>query len=71
MTKQFIRAKGHEHCKTSSGIHECLTFGNGELDGFGFWEKGCYECAREFEKQFPEHGPCWPHTPEQIEKLKL
>lgn len=64
--KTFVRPKGHEQCKASAGIHDCPTFGSGELDDFGFWENPCSECAREFERQFPECGPCWPHTEEQL-----
>ena len=59
----FIRPEGHDDCCTSTGIHDCLTFGKGELDHYGFWEIPCGECARAHEKQFPEKGPCWPHAP--------
>ena len=67
--QKFIRPNGHSQCRTSTGIHECLTFGSGRLDEYGFWENGCFECARSWEEQFPEDGPCWPHTKEQISKL--
>lgn len=65
---EFVRPAGHK-CKVSSGIHDCLTFGYGELDYNGFWEHGCYECARAHEQQFPNDGPCWPHTPKQIAEM--
>lgn len=67
----FVRLEGHEDCRVSSGIHDCLTFGRGRLDDNGFWEEPCWECARAHEQQFPECGPCWPHTEEQIEKMGL
>lgn len=60
---------GHEDHKCSTGIHDCLTFGWGELDAFGFWEFPCGECARHHEQQFPQDGPCWPHSEEQIEEM--
>jgi len=50
----------HPHCKISTGIHEGLTFGKGELDDMGYWEFPCNECARENERLFPEDGKCWP-----------
>ena len=71
MPKQFIRPEGHHLCKTSSTIYESLSFGTGELDDYGFWEHGCYECARAWEEQYPEDGECWPHTPKQIEQLQM
>lgn len=66
----FVRPAGHE-CSTSSNIFEILTFGTGVLDANGFWEHGCYECARSHEEQFPEDGPCWPHTDEQLRAMGL
>lgn len=68
--KKFIRPEGHR-CKTSSNVFEILTFGTGKLDEHGFWEHGCYECARAHEQQFPEDGPCWPHTDEDLRKMGL
>jgi hypothetical protein len=63
-TMSFKHVCGNEDCCTSTGIHEGLTFGRGELDFNGYWEIPCYECARAFEDQFPdkakEWGPCWP-----------
>lgn len=64
------KLKGHENCGVSTGIHECLTFGSGKLDKNGFWEIPCYECARNYEKQNPYSGPCWPHTDEQFKIFK-
>ncbi len=66
--KPFVRPEGH-NCHVSSGIHDCLTFGTGNLDANGFWENPCHECAREHEKQFPECGPCWPHTEQQLQEM--
>jgi hypothetical protein len=68
VTKPFVRPEDHI-CHVSSGIHDCLTFGSGILDDNGFWENPCYECAREFERQFPGEGPCWPHTNEQLQEM--
>ena len=34
--KPFVRPAGHS-CSVSTGIHECLTFGTGNLDENGFW----------------------------------
>lgn len=47
-TVEFIRPEGHT-CHISTGIHECLTFGTGELNGNGFWEILCGDCARAHE----------------------
>ncbi len=58
--KKFIRPEGHD-CSISTGIHDCLTFGKGELDFNGFWKEPCEVCARAYEEQFPEDGECWPH----------
>lgn len=33
-------------CACSTGIHEGLTYGSGELDDYGYWEFPCWECAR-------------------------
>jgi len=68
MEKRFIKPDGHS-CKVSTGIHGCSTFGTGKLSDCGFWEKPCFECARACERQFPEDGPCWPHTREQYESM--
>lgn len=40
--------------------YRAYTFGSGELDEYGFWEKPCAICARANEEKHPEHGPCWP-----------
>ena len=63
--KQFVKPEGHE-CGCSSGIHDGLTIGTGELDSNGYWEHGCYECARAWEKQFPEDAPVWPFSEETL-----
>jgi hypothetical protein len=64
----FRQPKGHK-CRVSTGIHAYLTLGTGKLDANGFWKHGCYACARAHEEQFPEDGPCWPHTPEQRREM--
>ena len=59
--KPFVRPRGH-NCQVSATVYEVLTFGRGKLDDNGFWQHSCYRCARAYEKQFPEEGPCWPHV---------
>lgn len=39
------KACGNPDCCCSSGIHDGITFGSGELDQFGFWEFPCRPCA--------------------------
>jgi len=68
--KPFVRPAGHR-CSISTGIHDYLTFGTGHLDANGFWQHPCFECARAHEEQFPECGPCWPHTAEQRKQMGL
>jgi hypothetical protein len=64
-----MKITDHSQCGASSGIHDCYTFGQGELDFNGFWEFPCWECARQAEKENPNFGPCWPHTDEQLVEL--
>ncbi len=63
-------ACGKAKCGVSTGICESLTFGSGNLDFNGYWEHGCYECARQWEKLHPEDGPCWPFKSEDIPDAK-
>lgn len=58
--KRCTKVCGNPHCGISTGFHEGLTFGSGDLDFNGFWEKPCDLCARAWEKAHPENGPCWP-----------
>lgn len=60
-----MRACGRDDCATSTGIHEGLTFGRGDLDFNGFWEKPCAPCARDWERRHPEDAPCWPFEGEE------
>ena len=53
-------ACGNPLCGVSSGIHEGLTFGSGELDDNGFWAHPCGPCARDYERRHADAGPCWP-----------
>ena len=64
--KKFVKPVGHT-CTASSGIHEGITFGTGELDDYGYWERPCWECARAWEEQYPEDGPAWPFAQEYLE----
>jgi hypothetical protein len=60
----------HKKCGVSTGIHDGLTFGHGELDDNGYWEFPCYECAREWERLHPEDFPCWPFDEKTLADLK-
>lgn len=55
------RPCGSPDCHVSTGIHEGLTFGSGELDQYGYWEKPCAVCARQAEEDDPQQYPCWPY----------
>lgn len=68
MSKKFERPAGHR-CGISTHIGDLLSFGTGKLDGNGFWEFPCGRCARAHEEQFPEDGPCWPHTEEDLRAM--
>ncbi len=57
------KACGNPKCGVSTGIHDGLTFGSGDLDMNGFWERPCEKCARLHEKLYPEDGKCWPFGP--------
>lgn len=59
VTWHKLPACGNPNCGRSSGIHDGLTFGSGKLDEFGFWEKPCGVCAREYEKRHPDYL-AWP-----------
>jgi hypothetical protein len=60
----------HTKCRWSTGIHEGLTVGQGELDEYGFWKKPCPICARAFEVKHPEFGHIWPFPKEDPDKFK-
>jgi hypothetical protein len=60
------RKCGDPRCGISTGIHEGLTFGGGDLDENGFWSRPCPRCARAWEAAHPEDAPCWPFA-DQIE----
>lgn len=53
----------HDKCSVSTGIHEGLTFGQGELDQHGYWEFPCPSCARykEWRDEVP-FNTYWPFT---------
>jgi hypothetical protein len=53
---------GHADCFVSTGIHDGLTFGRGDLNDYGYWDEPCSTCARAHEAKHPEDGPCWPFT---------
>lgn len=57
----------HTTCSCSTSIDdETLTFGRGKIDGCGFWEIPCYECAAEFKAKNPEYK-VWPSNEESWE----
>ena len=59
----------HSKCCCSSGIHDGLTVGQGELDEHGYWERPCYICARKIGKDHPEEYPVWPFPKEYLDKI--
>ena len=54
----------HSKCCWSTGIHDGLTVGQGEINVHGYWERPCYHCARKEEKKNPKFGPVWPFKDE-------
>jgi len=60
MFGQKNRPCGNPKCGVSTGIHDGLTFGHGNLNMNGYWAFPCYVCARAHEKEYPEDTPCWP-----------
>jgi hypothetical protein len=60
MTKKREWGCSDPDCGVSTAIDdETLTFGSGELDDFGFWERPCSKCARAWEAAHPGET-CWP-----------
>lgn len=58
----------NKECCVSMGICGALTFGSGELDEFGYWEKPCHKCARAYEKLEPKTDRrCWPFDKDKKE----
>jgi len=54
------RPCGNPDCHVSTSIDEMtLTFGSGELDDWGFWEKPCFVCATAHKRACPEDR-VWP-----------
>lgn len=49
---------GDPKCSVSTGIHDGLTFGSGNLDFNGFWEHPCNTCAR------------WHEEPTRVQMLE-
>lgn len=56
---------GKAECGASTGVDGSVTFGSGALDDFGYWEKPCPVCAREWERLNPGET-AWPFR--KIEK---
>lgn len=42
---------GNPKCSCSTGIHDGLTFGSGELSTGGYWQFPCYVCARAWDAE--------------------
>lgn len=53
-------ACGNADCAISTGVHDGLTFGRGDIDFNGFWCVPCATCARDYEARHPGCEPCWP-----------
>ena len=45
---------GNDECCSSTGIHEGITFGFGELDMYGYWEHPCRICAKDYDETLEE-----------------
>lgn len=66
--KQDPQPCGNPKCKASTGIHDGLTFGSGELDDNGYWENPCFKCARAFEAANPGEE-AWPFKNQKKSKV--
>lgn len=70
------RPCGNPECSCSTTIVETLSFGSGELDFNGFWEKPCFICSQHFEKLAKEAGeieyqPYWPVEEPMMRQLAI
>ena len=64
------RPCGRSDCGASSGIAvDEITFGYGKLDQNGYWEHGCWPCARAWEQKHPGEI-AWPFNDETLAKLE-
>lgn len=62
---------GNEECCVSTGIHEGLTFGSGEVDPHGFWERPCSPCARAAERRDGVAvGTYWPFADFLLDQIR-
>lgn len=61
------RPCGNRLCCTSTGIHDGLTYGSGQLDSYGFWSRPCRKCAVYYQKEGEE--PNWPYKEEVVPDL--
>jgi len=60
-----LRGCGNHLCSCSTSIDdETLTFGSGELDDHGFWERPCLPCANDYLTRHPG-APVWPNDREE------
>jgi len=67
--KTMIKKHRKHECGASTGFCGAITFGTGELDDYGYWEYPCDECARDWEKKYPEYGECWPYKSQKGKKM--
>jgi len=57
---------GNPECCASTNIAGHASFGSGELDDYGFWEKPCGICARKYEALTGEIA--WPYAKDSPQK---
>ena len=70
MNTSFVEEyEDHSKCQWSTGIHDGLTVGQGELDNNGYFQRPCYHCARKEEKEHPKNYPVWPFSEEYLRKI--
>ena len=68
-TRTKLLACGNKDCCASSNIAGHASFGSGELDDYGFWEKSCFICARSYETA--TRKTAWPYTDEYIATMGI
>lgn len=71
--KRATRPCGSRQCSVSTGYDDMtLTFGRGDLDDYGYWEKPCLTCAAAHQKEYP-NSRVWPFegSPPPIAKPEI
>jgi hypothetical protein len=64
-----MRGCGNPDCNVSTGICERITFGSGNLDELGYWEKPCFKCAELWKREHPT-DEVWPNIDPEISEPK-